>query len=62
MEGATKSDAVPHNSFREGFIVGYKLIRGISVGVPGVPMRSAKPFVPLKACSRGSVEVGFGGP
>jgi hypothetical protein len=30
-----KSDAVPHNSFREGFIVGYQLIRGISIGVPG---------------------------
>jgi hypothetical protein len=26
-----------HSSFREDFIVGYQLIRGISVGVPGAP-------------------------
>jgi hypothetical protein len=37
MEGTIKSDAVPHASFREGFIVGYQLIRGIRVGVPGAP-------------------------
>jgi hypothetical protein len=32
-----KSDTVPHNSFREGFVVGYQLIRGVSVAVPGSP-------------------------
>jgi hypothetical protein len=32
-----KSDAVPHDSFREGFIVGYQLIKGIAVGVPVAP-------------------------
>jgi hypothetical protein len=32
-----KSPNVPHDSFREGFAVGYQLIRGISVGVPATP-------------------------
>ena len=32
-----KSDDVPHGSFREGFNVGYQLIKGINVGVPGAP-------------------------
>jgi hypothetical protein len=32
-----KSDAVPHGSFREGFNVGYQLIRGVSAAVPGAP-------------------------
>lgn len=32
-----KSEAVPHESFREGFIVGYQMIKGVSVGVPGAP-------------------------
>ena len=32
-----KSPPVPHDSFREGFIVGYQLIRGVNVGVPGAP-------------------------
>ena len=32
-----KSDNIPHDSFREGFIVGYQLIKGISVGIPGSP-------------------------
>jgi hypothetical protein len=32
-----KSSAVPHDSFREGFIVGYQLIKGVSVAVPAAP-------------------------
>jgi len=32
-----KSPNVPHDSFREGFIVGYQLIKGIAVGVPAAP-------------------------
>lgn len=32
-----KSAAIPHDNFREGFIVGYQLIRGVNVGIPGAP-------------------------
>lgn len=32
-----KSDKVPHDSFREGFIVGYQVIKGTHVGIPGIP-------------------------
>jgi hypothetical protein len=32
-----KSKEVPHGSFREGFVVGYQIIRGASVAVPGSP-------------------------
>jgi hypothetical protein len=32
-----KSANVPHDSFREGFDVGYQLIMGIAVGIPGAP-------------------------
>ncbi len=32
-----KSPNVPHDDFREGFLVGYQLVRGVNVGVPGAP-------------------------
>jgi hypothetical protein len=32
-----KSDAVPHSSFREGFVVGYQIIKGFTVAVPAAP-------------------------
>lgn len=32
-----KSDKVPHNDFREGFIVGWQTIRGTNAGIPGTP-------------------------
>ena len=32
-----KSDKVPHDDFKEGFRVGYQLIRGINSGIPGIP-------------------------
>ena len=32
-----KSEKVPHDSFSEGFVVGYQLVRGINSGTPGVP-------------------------
>jgi len=38
-----KSDFVPHDSFREGFIVGYQTIRGTSAGIPGIPGQPGTP-------------------
>jgi hypothetical protein len=38
-----KSDKVPHDSFREGFIVGYQTIRGTSAGIPGTPGQTGTP-------------------
>ena len=32
-----KSDKVPHNDFKEGFVVGYQLIKGTAAGIPGIP-------------------------
>lgn len=32
-----KSSKIPHDDFREGFVVGYQIIKGIAVGVPGAP-------------------------
>lgn len=32
-----KSPNVPHDSFQEGFIVGYQLMKGIAAGVPASP-------------------------
>jgi hypothetical protein len=32
-----KSPNVPHDSFSEGFNVGYQLIKGINAGIPGAP-------------------------
>jgi hypothetical protein len=32
-----KSSKVPHDSFREGFVVGYQLMKGIAAGIPGSP-------------------------
>jgi hypothetical protein len=31
-----KSDEVPHNNFDEGYKVGYQLIHGINVTIPGI--------------------------
>ncbi|NKJ03463.1 hypothetical protein [Rhizobium sp. SG741] len=31
------SNNVPHNDFKEGFIVGYQLLKGTAVGIPGIP-------------------------
>jgi hypothetical protein len=31
------SSTVPHNDFNAGFVVGYQLIRGTAVGIPGIP-------------------------
>ncbi len=31
------SKNVPHNDFREGFVVGYQLVRGTNAAMPGVP-------------------------
>ena len=38
-----KSDKVPHGDFREVFIVGYQLIRGVNTGIPGIPGQSGTP-------------------
>jgi hypothetical protein len=38
-----KSDKVPHESFREGFIVGYQTVRGTAAGIPGIPGASGTP-------------------
>ncbi len=32
-----KSDAVPHSSFREGFVVGYQIVKGTVGAVPASP-------------------------
>jgi hypothetical protein len=32
---------IPHENFREGFIVGFQLIHGIDVSVPAAPAGSA---------------------
>jgi hypothetical protein len=32
-----KSENVPHDSFREGFAVGYQLIMGVAAAVPAAP-------------------------
>jgi hypothetical protein len=44
------SDKIPHDSFREGFIVGYQLLRGIRAVIPFVPVppdtpRNMTPFL-----------------
>jgi hypothetical protein len=44
-----KSPNVPHDSFSEGFNVGYQLIKGINAGIPRV--RRAVP-VPMVAQRR----------
>lgn len=31
------SDKIPHNDFREGFIVGYQAVLGTNAGMPGTP-------------------------
>jgi hypothetical protein len=38
-----KSDKVPHESFREGFIVGYQTIRGTAAGIPSIPSQPGTP-------------------
>lgn len=35
--GKVKSDKVPHNNFREGFVIGYQLIHGVAVAIPAAP-------------------------
>jgi hypothetical protein len=37
------SGKVPHGDFKEGFVVGYQLIKGTAVGIPGTP---GQPGVP----------------
>ncbi len=37
-----KSSKIPHDDYREGFIVGYQLIRGTTVAVPG----NYEPYAP----------------
>jgi hypothetical protein len=41
-----KSDKVPHESFREGFIVGYQTIRGTAAGIPSIPSQPGTPGTP----------------
>lgn len=37
------SDKIPHDDFHEGFVVGYQLVRGTAVGLPGIPGRPGIP-------------------
>ena len=38
-----KSANVPHDDFREGFIIGWQTVKGTNAGIPGTPGRPGTP-------------------